>query len=127
MKKYSSPIAVLSLLVLAIAARAGEGEKNTLQRADAIYNEIMMTLPQEMKAKIDSSKTAMEANKKGAGSVDTAKNMQKLQEKAREQKARRLEELPLELREQVEKALQEMEQRQMERKLEFKEMKQGKQ
>ncbi|MBN2035970.1 MAG: hypothetical protein JW768_04440 [Chitinispirillaceae bacterium] len=126
MKTYTLFVAAAFLFVGATVMYAAEGDKNTLQRADAIYNEIMMTLPQEMKAKIDSSKTAMEANQKGAVKVDTAKNVQDLQEKAREQKARHLEELPDELREQVEKALQEMEQRQMERKLEFKEMKRGK-
>ena len=128
--KTRSMITIVFLVLSAAAGSFAGGEKaseqkNALRNADAIYNEIMLSLPPEMKARIDSSRSSQKAGRAETTNADSAKRALDLQEKAREQKARYLEELPLELRQQVEKAMQEMEQRQKERELEFKEMKQG--
>ena len=103
---------------------AGEDDSRTMPKADAIYNDIMATLPVDMKARIDSSKTSSAMNGNAQTKADSTTIVRERQEKAAEEKAKRLEGLPDELRVQVEKAMQEMEKRQMERKLEFKDMKQ---
>jgi hypothetical protein len=125
MKTYIKILAAISFVALTSGVFAADDQDSKMPKADALYNEIMMTLPPEMKAKIDSSKMSTDMNKTGQVKVDSAKNRQELQEKTADQKARHIEELPDELRKQVEKAMQEMEKRQMERKLEFKEMKRG--
>jgi DNA integrity scanning protein DisA with diadenylate cyclase activity len=102
---------------------AGEGDTRTMPKADAIYNDIMATLPVEMKARIDSSKTSSAMNGHAQAMADSTASVRQRQVKAAEEKAKRLEGLPDELRVQVEKAMQEMEKRQMERKMEFKDMK----
>ncbi|MBN1129679.1 MAG: hypothetical protein JXA71_11865 [Chitinispirillaceae bacterium] len=123
MKTNALLLTLLSLTALAgLAVAAGDEESRQL-KADAIYNEIMMTLTPEMKAKIDSSKASVSAVVKERSGTDSGKSVKELQEKAAVEKTRRLEALPDELRQQVEKAMQEMEKRQTERALEFKEMK----
>jgi hypothetical protein len=123
MKTHILPLIVFSLTALAAIAVASDDQEGRQLKADAIYNEIMMTLPPETKAQIDSSKATGEQIVKDRVRADSGKALRELQEKAAFEKNRRLEGLPDELRQQVEKAMQEMEKRQIERELEFKEMK----
>lgn len=107
---------------------AGEDEKkdqkgDTLRKADAIFNEIMLSLPKDMKARIDSARTILNKKEDTAGAADSLKHADKPENTAQEQKAKPPEELPYELRQQIENAIREIDKRQNERVIELKEMK----
>jgi hypothetical protein len=124
MKTCIQILSIAAFLSGAVVISAGEGDTRTMPKADAIYNDIMATLPVEMKARIDSSKTSSPMNGNAQAMADSTMSAKERQVKAAEEKAKRLQGLPDDLRAQVEKTMQEMEKRQMERKLEFKDMKQ---
>ena len=126
MKTLTLMLSGMALLFQTAGIWATEDETRTLPRVDAIYNEIMTTLTPEIKARIDSTVTSGELNAKARAGMDSTKRSpQELRDKAALQKSKHLDELPDDLRKQVEKTMREMEQRQIERKLEFKEMKRG--
>jgi hypothetical protein len=123
---------VLLLVVFSLVSFAFAGDKNsekpvpdtrTVKKADAIYNEIMMTLTPEMKARIDSSRTSIDKSGNQAGTIDSAKQKAEVMKKNELEKEKYLESLPDDVQLRVEKAIREMEQRQKERALEFKEIK----
>jgi hypothetical protein len=101
-------------------------KNDTLKKVDAIFNEIMLSLPQEMKAKIDSARIRSDEKKNVTGAEDSAKQAAEgLEKSAQEQKNRLTEELSKELRLQIENAIQEMEKRKNDRDVELKEMRRG--
>lgn len=104
---------------------AGSDEPRTLPRVDAIYNEIMSTLTPDQRESIDSSAGAAQRQAPLTGPVDTANRIRTFQESGEIEKLRHIEDLPDDIRRQVEKTMQEMEQRHRERQLEFKELKRG--
>jgi hypothetical protein len=120
----------LSLFTVALAGdKNGEKpapETRTIKKADAIYNEIMMTLTPEMKARIDSSRASTNKDQSQTGTADSARQKAELTKKNDIEKKNYIESLPDDVQLRVEKALREMEQRQKERTLEFKEIKRGK-
>jgi hypothetical protein len=97
-------------------------KSDTLRKADAIFNEIMLSLPKDMKARIDSARTILN-KKEVAGAADSVKHADKPDNTTQEQKGKPPEELPYELRQQIENAIREMDKRQNERVIELKEMK----
>ena len=119
--------AVLLAAGTAFADGGNSGKKDqkgdTLRKADAIYNEIMLSLPKDMKARIDSARTILNKKEATAGAADSLKHADKPENKTQEQKAKPPEELPYELRQQIENAIREMDKRQNERVIELKEMK----
>lgn len=119
----------LSLFTVALAgdkkSEKPAPETRTIKKADAIYNEMMMTLTPEMKARIDSSRTSINKDQSRTGTTDSAKQKVELQKKNEREKEKYIESLPADVQLRVEKAIREMEQRQKERTLEFKEMKRG--
>jgi hypothetical protein len=106
--------------------RKNSPKNDTLKKVDAIFNEIMLSLPQEMKAKIDSARIRSDEKKNVTGAEDSAKQAAEgLEKSAQEQKNRLTEELSKELRLQIENAIQEMEKRKNDRDVELKEMRRG--
>jgi hypothetical protein len=125
---------LLSLITLSVATIALADDKpgdkpapdaRTLKKADAIYNEMMMTLTPEMKARIDSSRSSIDNNKHRTIAGDSTKQKDALRKKNDREKENYIESLPDDVQLRVEKAIREMEQRQKERALEFKEIKRG--
>jgi hypothetical protein len=125
MKTYVMMLSGIALLAQTAGLWAGEDETRTLPRVDAIYNEIMTTLTPEVKARIDSTISSGELNAKAKAGIDSTKSAKDSRNSVSSQKNKHLDELPDDIRKQVEKTMQEMEKRQLERKLEFKEMKRG--
>jgi hypothetical protein len=106
--------------------RKSSPKNDTLKKVDAIFNEIMLSLPQEMKAKIDSARIRSDEKKNVTGAEDSAKQAAGgLEKSTQEQKNRLTEELSKELRLQIENAIQEMEKRKNDRDVELKEMRRG--
>ena len=77
------------------------------------------------RARIDSTISSGELNAKAKAGIDSTKSAKDSRNSVSSQKNKHLDELPDDIRKQVEKTMQEMEKRQLERKLEFKEMKRG--
>jgi hypothetical protein len=103
--------------------RKSSPKNDTLKKVDAIFNEIMLSLPQEMKAKIDSARIRSDEKKNVTVAADSTKQAAEgLEKSAQEQKNRLTEELSKELRLQIENAIQEMEKRKNDRDVELKEM-----
>jgi hypothetical protein len=125
MKTMQQLLTPAMIFLAAAAVLAGEPESKQLPKVDAIYNEIMSSLNPEVKASIDSTIASGERQATVGKGIDTTRKAKESLHQAIDQKNKHLEELPEDLRKQVEKAMKEMEQRQSERKLEFKEMKRG--
>lgn len=132
MKTAHTFIMMLIMLSFSTITLAGDkpGDKpapdvRTQKKADAIYNEIMMTLTPEMKARIDSSRSLIDNNQQRTAAMDSTKQKDALRKRNNREKENYIESLPDDVQLRVEKAIREMEQRQKERALEFKEIKRG--
>jgi hypothetical protein len=125
-------VGTVAVLAAGSVFAGGDGDRksspknDTLKKVDAIFNEIMLSLPQEMKAKIDSARIRSDEKKNITVAADSVKQAAEgLEKSAQEQKNRLTEELSKELRLQIENAIQEMEKRKNDRDVELKEMKRG--
>ncbi|MBN1129242.1 MAG: hypothetical protein JXA71_09665 [Chitinispirillaceae bacterium] len=94
-------------------------------KIDAIYNEIMISLPGEMRQKLDSAHMLTEKKQFKTAKIDSARQAEGLEKSAQEQKNRLTDELSNELRLQIENVIQEMEKRKNERDIELKEIQRG--
>lgn len=115
----------LSFSSIVMAGDKPAPETRTIKKADAIYNEMMMTLTPDMKARIDSSRSSIDNNQHRQVAADSTKRKEALRKKNEREKENYIESLPDDVQLRVEKAIREMEQRQKERTLEFKEIKRG--
>ena len=106
-------------------AVAEDDKSRTLPKVDDIYNEIMSTLTPEVRGTIDSTMSSGTQSVPLKSGADSSRNMQLQQSKMAGEKIRHLDDLSDDIRKQVEKTMQEMETRQHEREIEFKEMKRG--
>jgi hypothetical protein len=89
---------------------------------DALYSDIIRTLPQEGLQKVDSARGSdgkAEAGK-SAGHAKAAKDAKK---KASEKRNKELDQLPSDVKDRVDKAMSHLEKRKKEKKSEFKELK----
>jgi hypothetical protein len=100
-------------------------QQASMAKADAIYNDIMSSLPAELKIKIDTSRADIQTDNQRPSAVDSASATAQQKQKTLSQRDKEIEELPAGLRQQVEATIREMENRQAQRALEFKEMKRG--
>jgi hypothetical protein len=124
--------AAAAVLAAGPVCAEGDGDRkkspkdDTLKKVDALYNEIMLSLPREMKAKIDAARIrSSDGEKKVVAAADSVKHAGGLETSMREQENRLTEELSKELRLQIENAIQEIEKRKIERDVELKEIRRG--
>jgi hypothetical protein len=125
-----------SLLLAWTAAakeQSGDGEKaapgmeKTDQPAsnrkayDALYSDIIRTMPQEGKSKVDSAR-GKDANGKPKQDV-TPRSPDDLKKEAFEKRKKELDELPPEVKARVDKVLSDLDNRRKEKQAEFKELK----
>ena len=125
MKTLIRTLAIMASLFAAASAQqlksdapAAKPESEAVDAA-AIFDEIIQTLPEALKADIDSASRHNETSgtQKPAAQEETGKHAAEMKSDAR------LEELPEEVRRRVEKAIEEIEKRGAQRSAQFKEIK----
>jgi hypothetical protein len=105
----------------AAATSAGQAQAASNRKAyDELYSEILNTLPQNGKAKVDS---ARHHDEKPAAKPATAAASKEPAKEALEKQKRELEELPPVVKARVDKVLSDLETRRKEKELEFRELK----
>ena len=125
---YCSKWFTAILMVVCVAAvsfsqapgeNKGDGGKETTVETDAIFDDIIQSLPGQLRAEVDSAKQA------GAASAQApdAEAVQKRTEEQEQLRQEALDELPEKVRNQVEKAIDDMDENLQERQLQFKEQK----
>jgi hypothetical protein len=97
--------------------------KNEEKRLDLLFDRIMQTLPDRERNLVDSAAVTKNATH---GAVDKARDRDGAGKPAAETETTRLRELPPELKEQVERAMADMKERNLERKAQFIEARRGK-
>lgn len=123
-KKNITKTAIMVVAVISfLAVCYGQDSQAKQPAVEDIFQDIMLTLPSDVKADMDSVKT-----NKPAVPVNSNEQVKNNNEKIQEQmqKDKRLQELPENVRNQVEKAIIEIDRNREERVLEFKEMKKKK-
>lgn len=115
-KILAAAIGVLLGCALALADEPAGGEVPEVE-TDAIFEEIIRSLPREARQQVDSAKAAGAASE----STPVSSQTQELTTERSRERQRALEELPEELRRQVEKAIGEIEAATERRQLQFKE------
>ncbi len=111
-------LVVVCVCVLAYAEGPAGGETADIQ-TDAIFDEILQSLPTEAKEQVDSAKRTSAATE----SAPVSSQSQEMSAERLRQREQALEELPEELRNQVEKAIGQIESAAEQRQMEFKERK----
>ncbi len=123
-KKHIAKTAVMIIAVFSFfAASYGQDTQAKQPAVEDIFQDIMLTLPSDVKTDVDSVKT-----NKPVVNMNNNEQVKNSNEKIRDQiqKDKRLQELPENVRDQVEKAIIEIDRNLEERVLEFKEMKKKK-
>lgn len=88
---------------------------------DALYSDIIRTLPQEGKSKVDSARVRERKPESGPGKP--APDPEELKRNALEKRKRELDDLPPDVKARVDKALSDLDSRRREKQTEFKELK----
>ena len=88
---------------------------------DALYSDIIRTLPQEGKSKVDSARVRERKPESKPGKE--APDPEELKRNALEKRKRELDELPADVKARVDKALSDLDSRRREKQTEFKELK----
>lgn len=114
---------IIGLMALAAHAQQKEDTNRSTEneeRIDLLFDQIMKTLPDGERSKVDSA-ASMQINRREAARVQTPQH----QERERTARATRVDELSPELKAQVERTINSMELRKEERKAQFRESTKG--
>jgi hypothetical protein len=114
---------VLTQFVYTPFAQTGTKDTNQKQAAASIFDEIMQTLPADMKAKVDSASMAPKADPKSPRKNNSSANPQQSPKPGSQEINREtaVKELPVEVRGKVERAISEIDLMNQNRQIQFKE------
>jgi hypothetical protein len=121
------PINFVSIIIAGMLSvtvtNAQENNPTVKNNSDEIFNSMMQTMPKEMKARIDSASIIQNSKKTVTNSDQTVQYDQKSSPLNSSSSNTSLDKLPDNVRQQVLKTMQQLEQEQNERILQFKESK----
>ncbi|MDD5674041.1 MAG: hypothetical protein PHC61_07760 [Chitinivibrionales bacterium] len=125
MKNQSISLTILFGLLIAITVNGQEDTKAKKADANEVFNSIMLNMPADMKARVDSASVTQRTlkTKRTAGVKNSTQEKSLQKNKNIDNRDISLDKLPASVREEVQKTLKELENSQRERMLEFKESK----
>ena len=118
-KKVFYIITLCGLISSTVSQEVKSQESRQNGSTDDIFKEIMQTLPQEKQNEIKSANQIMEQKELSGEEVEAVRN------RMQERRNQAIDELPDEVKEKVEKTINETEKNMEERRLQLKELKQG--
>jgi hypothetical protein len=97
--------------------------KDSLRQIEDIYNDIMLSVPQELKGRLDSARSLSKTKVVKTQALDSAGRVDNAGKGVQDRSAGPNIEIPAELRRQIENAINDMERRQGEREIQLKDIK----
>jgi hypothetical protein len=118
--RYLLAITVAGILIMISVTAHGQEAKSQSADPNEIFNSIMQTLPEDMKARVDSASVTQHSRQAGNTTAPSSFGNKGESQATVDMKQANLEKLPESVREQVRKTIQELEKEKMERMYEFK-------